>query len=512
MDGNYFKRTLSYHCDLPDALSLYDEINRVLPLKQDKTLSNISVTVLGGGHKIGGTSILISIDDHHLLLDAGIHMDANEGVFPDYSALKELGLTLDDIDALVISHAHLDHTGAIPEVHRLAPNLPIFSTEATYELMSILLGDLCRNSQHIEGFYQENDLSAALYNVQTKKMNTTFMIPSKDHEWLITYYPAGHILGAAAIYIQMNDQSVLFTGDYSVEDQLTVRGIDLPKDLQVDVLITESTYGYLPSQAALPRKWQEEQLIRLIERTAGESGSVLIPAFALGRAQEILLILKEYMKKKGHWSFPIYIDGLVPEICKVYEKYLKSDPRRQMEKNIFFEEIEVVKEKYRGMDREEFLEYVLGIKRKVIIASSGMLQEGSASSQYASVILKEPENAIAFTGYLDEESPGFFVQQLQLQESPKIRLEGQDIEVKAQIRSFRLSAHASRDEMLQTILSVKPKVVLLVHGENDKQYKAPQAYESFIVYPTILQLLEGANIRVIPTQNGQTYFLSNKWR
>lgn len=509
--SSFFTRVFASHADLSEAVSCFYQLVQGEKPRKQKDLSKVEVRIVGGGHKIGGTSILISVDGHRLLLDAGIHLDPGEDMLPDYSFLQELGLSFDNIDALVISHAHLDHTGAVPHVYRLGPHMPMYATEATYELMSVLLKDVCRTNSGREGFYNERDLQAALLHIETRKVHESFTIPSGDKEWKVTFFSAGHIVGAAAVLLEMDDISILFTGDYSVEDQLTVEGMRLPQHLQADIVITESTYGFLPSQGSLPRKWQERQLLNVIDESIQEGGSVLIPAFALGRAQEILLIIKSHFQKLQQVPYSVYIDGLVPEICKVYEKYMPGHSLKTESSSLFFSGgIQAVREQYRGISASETAAQLANEQKNVIVASSGMLQAGSASSRYAAHMLKNPENAIIFTGYLDEESPGFSIHQLQTEKKKEIKIENQEIEVKAKIRGFRLSAHAGREEMVQTVLSLHPQTVFLVHGEHDKKYRAPRSYEPITVYPTMQDLLEEIGIDVIPAVNGMCYRLTNQ--
>ncbi|MFD2446597.1 MBL fold metallo-hydrolase [Bacillus sp. CGMCC 1.16607] len=497
----FLKRAILNHADLPEALNYYNQLNTAINNKEEKDLSNVEITVLGGGHKIGGTSILISIDNHHLMLDAGIHLDPGESIFPDYSPLKKKNISFDDLDAVVISHAHLDHTGAIPHIHRLDPTIPIYSTEATSELMSILLKDLWRNNQGVKGFYSEKDLQSVLLHIETKKVNKPFFISSRDKKWKITFLHAGHILGAAAILIEFDNTRILFTGDYSIGDQLTVKGANFAENLEVDVVISESTYGYYPLHAYITRQRQEEQLLKFIEETMNKDGSMLIPAFALGRAQEILLIIKEHFKVNDYPPYTVYTDGLVPNICRVYEKYLGRGP-------LFFSGgIQSVKDQYKGYSFDETICQIMGASKKVIVASSGMLQKGSASSRYALHMLGNKKNSIAFTGYMDEESPGFALQHLQEQPKPTMKIGREKVEVNASVKSFKLSAHANREEMIQTILSLQPQVVFLVHGEHHRKYISPRAYEQLSVYPTIKELLSVLPINVIPAVNGESYSL-----
>ncbi|MEM5672976.1 MBL fold metallo-hydrolase [Bacillus cereus] len=241
---------------------------------------------------------------------------------PDYTPLSDKGLSFDDIDGLLITHAHLDHTGAVPYVHKQGPDMPMYATEATVGLMKILLTDTVRISKDkITDMYSEEDVQDTLLSIKYVDFHKTFTIPSKESEWNITYYPSGHILGAGAIHIEFNGVSILFTGDYSIDEQKTVKGLVLPEDLEVDVLITESTYGFLPTNASVDRTRQEKLFVESIKRTMDKGGSMLIPAFALGRAQEIILILKDAFKEQKYLPFNLYLDGRVTDVCRIYQRY-----------------------------------------------------------------------------------------------------------------------------------------------------------------------------------------------
>nr|WP_279665438.1 MBL fold metallo-hydrolase [Ectobacillus ponti] len=507
LDGlPHLKQSFCHHADLPEAVSYLQQLTQAAAAKEKKDLSPVRITVVGGGEKIGGTSILASVGEHHLLLDAGMHLNDPNRVFPNYQVLHQQGIDFADIDALVVTHAHLDHTGAVPYVHQLHKGLPIYATEETRELMEVLLRDVQRNNRTTPGFYSEQDLQAALHHMQTVSLGSTISIPSKGKEWKVTFYRAGHILGAAAIHLVIDDYSILFTGDYSLDRQRTVSGLQLPPDLSVDVLITESTYGYLPSNAATTREWQEKQLVQLLLDVTEKGGSILIPAFALGRAQELLLIVKEHFKQQRFLPFIVYLDGMVPEICRIYEHYLKDDPLRKENEALFFGGgVQAASQIYRSFSFDEHYDQIMAGGKRVIIASSGMLQEGSASARYAERMLPRPEHALAFTGYIDEESPGYSIHALREQQQRTIALHGKDVDVRARVASFRLSAHASREQIVETVVSLQPQMVLLVHGEHEQSYKPPRAEGRIAVYPTVRQLLGQLPMKVIAAYNGQTY-------
>lgn len=515
------------HADSSEAIKAYWNSAKKDKSSSDIDMENCSVTFFGGGEKIGGTSILISIKGHHLLLDAGMHLH-EETYHPDYSPLFDKGLSFEDIDALLITHAHMDHTGAVPYVQKQRSDIPMFATEATVALMKILLTDTVRISKEtVVDMYSEEDVQNTLLSINTIDFYETFSIPSEDNEWKITYYPSGHILGAGSIHIEFAGISILFTGDYSIDEQKTVKGLILPDDLKVDVLITESTYGFLPTNASIDRSRQEKLFVESIKRTMDKGGSMLIPAFALGRAQEIILILKDAFKEDKYLPFNLFIDGRVTDVCRVYQRYSEQHRyinseyyQKENEESLFFGSgVQSAQEIYSNRRNSnftftDFMEDYISLGNNCIVASSGMLTENSASARYAEYLIDEERNAVSFTGYMDEESPGHHVLQTAKKGSnEKVRINGVDKEIQARIESFRLSAHASREQILQLIAKLQPKKVFLMHGEHDKRFVPTQSIVGGEkIYPTLIELLASLRdeIEITPAYNGEIYFLDKR--
>lgn len=522
----YWKTEFRKHADRSEAIKAYWNSFK----KKKETESNLEdccVTFFGGGEKIGGTSILISVKGHHLLLDAGIHLH-EEVYHPDYSPLYEKGLSFDDIDALLISHAHMDHTGSVPYVLKQRQDLPVYATEATIRLMKLLLTDfVCIGKETCSAMYGEQDVQTTLFSIKPVDFKKTFTVPSKEGEWKITYYPSGHILGAAAILMEIEGVSILFTGDYSIDDQKTVKGLVLPDDLKVDVLITESTYGFLPNNAGMERTRQEKLLVESIKRTMDKGGSMLIPAFAVGRAQEIILILKDAFKEEKYLPFNLFLDGRVTDVCRVYQRFSEQhryiNPeyyQKEEEEPMFFGGgVQCAQDIYSNRRDSDFTfvdfieDYILP-GNNCIVASSGMLTDNSASARYAEYLIEEERNAISFTGYMDEESPGHHIlQTTKAGETAAVKVNGVEKEIHAKIESFRLSAHASREQILQLIADLQPKRVFLMHGEHNKRFEPAQTIvRGEKIYPTLIDLLAYLKdeIDVIPAYNGESYYLDKK--
>lgn len=524
---SFWKSEFPRHSDRAESVKAYWSISKKKEDKQSPNLEDCSITFFGGGEKIGGTSILVSVRGHHLLLDAGMHL--HENVYhPDYSPLYERGISFEDIDALLITHAHMDHTGAVPYVHNLREELPIYATEATVRLMKLLLTDSVRVSKdQFSNIYNEEDIQRTLLSINNVDFNSSFTIPSKEGEWKITYYPSGHILGAAAIHMEIEGISILFTGDYSIDGQKTVTGLGLPDNLKADILITESTYGFLPTNASMDRTRQEKLFIESIKRTMDKGGSMLIPAFAVGRAQEIILILKDSFRNEKYLPFNLFLDGRVTDVCRVYQRF--SEQHRYINPTFYQNEedeplffgggVQSAQEIYSNRRNSDFtfadfIEDYIEPGNNCIVASSGMLRDKSASARYAEYLIEEERNAISFTGYMDEESPGHHViQTAKTDVNKSVRVNGADKELHARIESFRLSAHASREQIVQLIADLQPKRVFLMHGEHNKKFEPAQAIVGGEkIYPTVINLLEHLKeeIEVTPAYNGKTYLLDKR--
>lgn len=488
-----------YHLDVPQILNVF--WNRK-PKKVSRSLEDIAINFVGGADGIGGSATLISYKGCNILLDAGANINDTE-YSPNFELMKQMGVEIKDIDYLVISHGHLDHTGIAPVLYKENPKLKIISTIDTKDIMKVMLEDSVKiNEQKSSSLFNLQDVKNLVSNIDVQDFEITRKL---KNDVSITLYRAGHILGATSIYLQIGDTSILYTGDYSVQDQETVKGICLPDDLDIDVLITESTYAYQPTNFDLPKKYQEQLLINEIKNTVESNGVVLIPAFAVGRAQEIILLIKKYFKDEVFLPFDLYIDGKVVEICSIYEK---SKMGNKID-GIYGNGVSTVNERYKGNNEIPLNKF----KGSCIIASSGMLNEGSRSSKYASTIVEDEESLILFSGYLDEESPGSqIIKEMKNSLIPKIQLEGVTREVKCDVKSYKLSAHVKKNEILKLIAQLKPRYTFLVHGDVYSKYKYFGDEEiGGKIYPEIEDTLKylSKDCSIIKPKNGEVFYLKD---
>ena len=417
----------------------------------------MKVIFCGASSEIGASCIFLNIDGKNIVMDSGIRMTSDP--LPQFSSIQENKV----VDCILVSHAHMDHTGSLPVLSREFPLAQIFMTHPTRDITRNLLYDSLKimNGKETEiPVFAENDVLSMLNKIKCLGFNYTFK-PFHDSEIKVTFYPAGHIAGAACIFIEGEEGSVFYTGDFAVVPQKTVGGADFPK-LRPDVLITESTYG---DKLHSNRKVEEDKLVEMVKMVIERGGKILIPAFAVGRAQEVILILRSAMNKGQLQKIPVYVDGLVRTVCSIYKNnpnYLKYELAQRVwhEKDVFYsDDVRAIN------DNETRKKIIEGDEPCCIVSSSGMLS-GGYSVFYAEHLAKNEKNFIAITGYQDEESPGRYL--LNLVETPRdertLKLGDKTITVKCDFGKYSLSAHGDKGEILGVIEKLQPRKIFLIHG------------------------------------------------
>lgn len=340
-----------------------------------QTPAGMNLSFLGGAMEVGASCILLEIAGWKILMDCGIRQKTGKDTLPDLRRIQEEG----GVDCILVSHAHMDHTGSLPIISAEYPFAPIYMTPMTMDLSRVLLYDSIKLMQHAEDgipLYAEKQVLDMLDRVRPVRFGEPLEILP---EVTLTMYPAGHIAGAACIYLQTPAGSLFYSGDFSSFAQNTIEGAMVPR-LRPDVSILESTYG---DRLHANREIEEDRLLEIVRECAERRGKMLIPAFALGRAQEVLLILKRGMAKGAIPKIKVYADGMVRQICGVYERYpefLKRNLAKQAQKGkplFWTDEIQPVP---LNADRKELLNTA---EPEIFVSSSGMLT-GGPSVEYAS--------------------------------------------------------------------------------------------------------------------------------
>ena len=400
-----------------------------------------------GGTRVGASCYLYTLGGTRLLIDCGVQ----PGLLGAES-LPRLELLKDSRpDALIITHAHSDHISAIPVVKLLHPDLPVYMTEATARITLPMLLDAARVARRNGSpMYSEADVVKALQQVTTFTPNVPFEIG----EVTLTPRVSGHIVGAVGLMLEHTSGfRVWHTADFNTVATPTTDAAYLPPVLEeVDVVVTETTYGNLELPS---RKKQNGDFIAQVGKVLGEGGRVLVPTFALGRAQDVLLTLTRQLP-----GVPVYLDGLTREITRLFAsmpEHLPAGVRNQLENgtNPFFgPQVTLVE------DRREREYLIHNPTPAVILASSGMLSQG-VSPLYAKHILQEPGSAVLIVGYQDAESAG---RQL-LEGRDELMLNGEAITVSSHVERFYLSAHADRLGISQHVSRYPSERLVLTHGE-----------------------------------------------
>lgn len=411
---------------------------------------------LGGAMEVGGSCIYLRIAGKGILMDCGIRQSGTKDPLPDFRTIQEQG----GVDAILISHAHMDHIGTLPIISRAYPLARIYMTAMTADLTRVLLYDslkIMANREDEIPHYSEPDVRAMLGRIYPVGFQTPFPI---FDDFTLTLYPAGHIAGAACIYLVTREGSLFYSGDFSSFSQRTIEGIRIPR-LRPDIAIVEATYG---SRLHSNRQVEEMRLIELVRECIQQKKKILIPAFALGRAQEVLLILRSAIQNQELPPVPVYVDGMVRDINSMYTRnptFLKNALGKRILKGMepfYTKEIQAVAPTQK---REELLSCSDPL---ILLSSSGMLT-GGPSAQYARELAPSENACIIITGYQDEESPGRqLLSLMENLENASLTINGCTVPVKCRIEQVGLSAHGDKSEITALLERLSARHIFLVHG------------------------------------------------
>jgi len=396
----------------------------------------------GGAREVGKSCIELQSGGNRFILDAGLKFKEHgfEAPFQVFD--------IPYIDGLFLSHAHLDHTGALPLFEHNNMLCPIFTTQQTKELTAILLKDSYKIARirHLHPAYQKPDL---------KKVSAATRIVDFDKDYKhmnleFKFLNAGHIPGSAMILIKVEGKKILYTGDYKLNTSHLMKGASssfgqYAQDFKdIDVMITESTYG---GKQLIERSAVETSFLDRVSETL-KKGSVLIPVFALGRAQEILLLLS-----KRKWNVPIYYDGMCISMTR---KIIDGNPSYLNEKKELIDSFRKT-----TLVKDQKARFRMMNNKGIFITTSGMLQGGPVMS-YISAMWGNPNNSILMTGYQCKRTNGRM-----LLEEGFLYIDGWKTYVKAAAQNFQFSGHADDTELKQFITMVSPKNLIINHGDEE---------------------------------------------
>jgi len=439
-------------------------------------VSNVRLTTLGGFREVGRSAIFIQANESSVLLDCGVNPGA-QGSAQSFPRFDVAEFDLDNLDAVIISHAHLDHCGLAPFLYKYGYDGPVYCSEPTSILMTLLqldYLDVATREGVFSPFDQKDVRELVMHTIPLKYGVVTDVAPDIK----LTLHNAGHILGSSVVHLHIGEglHNVVFTGDYKFGKTMLLESASATFP-RAETLITESTYG-APEDVMPEREGVEEKLTQIINETVEKGGKVLIPVPAVGRAQEILLVLDNYMKSGRLKELPIYIEGMIQEATAIhtaYPEYLAREIRDQIlhhDVNPFQSDyfVNVTDSSTRG-------EIVQG-GPCVIVATSGML-EGGPAIDYFKQLAPDERNTLVFVSYQIEGTLGNRIRS-GLKDVSLMGHNGKVEIIKLNMRVESVegfSGHSDRRQLLNFIqrMTPKPSRVLVGHGEARKCEDMAQA-------------------------------------
>ncbi len=426
----------------------------------------VRLTFLGGGRQVGRSTLLLQTPESKILIDCGIDIAAsNSEKFP-YLDVPEANIK--EIDAVIISHAHLDHSGLLPYLYKMGFKGPCYMTPPTRDLSSLLALDFIgvAYKQASAPLFGSSDVKEMVkHSVCLDYNEVTDITPDVR----ITFYNSGHALGSAMVHINIGNglHNLLYTGDlkFGKTRLLDAAVTNFPR---LETMITEATYG--SKRDVLPsRKDSENQLIEQIKKTIDRKGKILIPELGLGRAQETMLIIEDAIKQGALPKIPVYIDGMIWDINAIhtaYPDFLSSHVRSLIfqDKNPFVSDI------FNRVGSPRERKKVMEGSPCVVLATSGMLV-GGASVEYFREFASNKKNSICFVCYQGVGSLGRQVQEGLKETKMVVDGKEEDVRINMEVATIAgLSAHSGRNQLLAFInrANPKPKKVIINHGEASK--------------------------------------------
>ncbi len=453
------------------------------------------LTFLGSARQVGRSSILLQTPNSKILLDCGIDVSSSgENKFP-YFNIPEFDLN--QLDAIILSHAHIDHSGFIPYLYKMGYKGPVYMTTPTRDVSALLALDAIGVSykQAKKPLFSSTDIKEMVKHSVCLNYNEVTDITSDIR---ITFYNAGHVLGSAMVHLNIGNGShnLLYTGDYKY-GKTRILDPAVTYFPRLESVITESTYGS-KNDILPPRKEAEEKFIKMVRDALEGGGKVLLPELGLGHAQETMLRMEEAMRMGELPKVPIYIDGMIWDINAIhttYPDYLSTKIRSEIyqDKNPFLSEL--FSRVGSPRERKEVIEG----GPCIAIATSGMLM-GGASVEYFRNFAGNSENLIILSCYQGAGSLG-----RKIQDGERIvEIESPDggtqkIEIKMQVEVFKgLSPHSGRNEIMSFFsrISPKPKRIIINHGEVSKSIDlASSLYKAYRIETNVPRILETLKLK-----------------
>ncbi len=460
----------------------------------EKTDEWVRLTFLGSARQVGRSCLLLQTPTSKILLDCGINVAVKgKDKFPDFNIPE---FDIKQIDAVILSHAHIDHSALIPYLYKMGYKGPVYMTPPTRDIAALLALDLIgvAYKQAEQPLYSSKEIKEMVkHSICLNYNEVTDVTPDVR----LTLYNAGHVLGSAIVHLNIGNgaHNLIYTGDYKygrsrLFDQAVTR---FPR---VESIITESTYGS-KSDILPPRNQSEKELLDIINKTIERGGKVLIPELGLGRSQETMLILEAAIRAGKIKKIPIYFDGMIWDINAihtVYPDFLGNRARSRIfqDKNPFTSEF------FSRVGSPQERKKVIEGGVCLVLATSGMLV-GGASVEYLREFASNPKNSMIFACYQGAGSLGRQIQEGAKQIRMDVDGKEEVVEINMEINTIDgLTSHCGRNELVDFFNNIgpKPKRIIINHGEVSKSLDlASTLYKMHRVETNVPRILETLKLR-----------------
>ncbi|MGC1709295.1 MAG: beta-CASP ribonuclease aCPSF1 [Nitrosotalea sp.] len=458
--------------------------------------AEVSLMTLGGFSQVGRSCMLLTTHESKILIDCGIN-PGTRNPLEAYPRLDWANITLDELDAVVISHAHLDHTGFLPVLFKYGYKGPIYCTEPTLPMMNLIQLDAIKvaAAQGRIPMYSERDVKQVMKQTISLAYGTVTDI-SPDIK--LVFSNAGHILGSASCHFHIGNgnHNFVYTGDlkYGKSMLFDSASWNFPR---VETLLIESTYG-AKEDIQSTREEVEGAFIRSVNETLRNGGKVLIPIPAVGRAQELMMVIDQYMKAGHLMEAPVFTEGMISEATAIHEAYPEYLARDLREKILSTEENPFDSEYFTNIEHSDAREEALREGPCIIMATSGML-EGGPVLEYFKHIAPSQKNKILFVSYQVNGTMGRRV----LDNSKQVSVVGKDGKIEVinincsteKLDGF--SGHSDYNQLMSYVHKLRPKLrrVIVNHGERRKcENLASSIHRMFRIATTCPQVQEGIRL------------------
>jgi len=456
----------------------------------------IRITFLGAGRQVGRSCLFLQTPESRILLDCGVDVASDNESYP-YLDVPEL--RINELDAVIVSHSHLDHVGFVPYLFKFGYRGPVYCTEPTRDIMALLLLDYVKimRSENKEPIFTSDDIKEMVKHTITLDYGE---VSDVTPDVRITLHNAGHIIGSAMVHMHIGNglHNILYTADMKYGKTQLLEPAET-RFQRLETLIIEGTYGG-KDNVLPPKKECEDFLGDIITKTIGRRGRVLIPVLGSGRAQEVMLIVENLVREgKLSGEIPVYIDGMVWDITAIhsaYPEYLNNQVRKRIfhkNQNPFLHEM--FKRVGSGKERKQIVEEGGPC---IVLATSGMLV-GGPSVEYLKAFADSDRNSLVFVAYQGEGSLGRRIQRGEREIAFAKGNRQEQMHLNMEVYTIEgFTGHSGRKQLMSFMykLNPKPKKVLINHGERSRCLDlASSIHKQYRIESAAPQNLEAVRIR-----------------